>query len=343
MAYDRYDSRRDRDPSMRWRDEGRGGSGGERSDRGFFERAGDEIASWFGDDEAERRRRADSYDRGDGRAGWDQGRNERYGYGYGRQPERSQRDDGREQRWDRERPDSDRYSSSSRDYRPMTGDYGRHSGMGSQDFAREQYGRQDRFQDSDRHRGVGAGSAMIGEGNRQPRFAGHHSDPHYNDWRHRQMDELDRDYDDYRRENQSRFESEFTSWRNQRQSKRQLLQQIREDMTVVGSDGEHVGTVDKIRGDQVILTRKDSADHHHHSVNCSLIDSVEGDQVRLTQPAEQARRQFQREDDGADRGGLFGRRDETEARRDERGSSRDRDGPHILDRSFSGTYGNNGE
>ena len=28
-------------------------------DRGFFERAGDEVASWFGDEEAERRRRED--------------------------------------------------------------------------------------------------------------------------------------------------------------------------------------------------------------------------------------------------------------------------------------------
>jgi hypothetical protein len=31
----------------------------DRADRGFFERAGDEVRSWFGDDDAERRRRAD--------------------------------------------------------------------------------------------------------------------------------------------------------------------------------------------------------------------------------------------------------------------------------------------
>jgi hypothetical protein len=31
----------------------------DRGDRGFFERAGDEVRSWFGDDEAERRRRTD--------------------------------------------------------------------------------------------------------------------------------------------------------------------------------------------------------------------------------------------------------------------------------------------
>ena len=33
-------------------------------DRGFFERAGDEVASWFGDEEAERRRRQDHRGRG---------------------------------------------------------------------------------------------------------------------------------------------------------------------------------------------------------------------------------------------------------------------------------------
>ena len=37
----------------------RGGYGRGAEDRGFLERAGDEIKSWFGDDEAERRRRAD--------------------------------------------------------------------------------------------------------------------------------------------------------------------------------------------------------------------------------------------------------------------------------------------
>ena len=61
MAYDRYDTRNTpRDERSRWRDDrfedrDRGGP----DDRGFFDRAGDEIASWFGDDEAERRRRED--------------------------------------------------------------------------------------------------------------------------------------------------------------------------------------------------------------------------------------------------------------------------------------------
>lgn len=32
-------------------------------DRGFVERAGDEVRSWFGDEDAERRRRMDERDR----------------------------------------------------------------------------------------------------------------------------------------------------------------------------------------------------------------------------------------------------------------------------------------
>lgn len=38
----------------------RGGYDYDSEDRGFFEKAGDEIASWFGDEEAERRRRMDA-------------------------------------------------------------------------------------------------------------------------------------------------------------------------------------------------------------------------------------------------------------------------------------------
>ena len=71
MAYDRYDTRREwRDPRSRWREDdrrewfgGRWNNDRDRDERGWFERAGDEIASWFGDEEAERRRRQDSPER----------------------------------------------------------------------------------------------------------------------------------------------------------------------------------------------------------------------------------------------------------------------------------------
>ena len=148
-------------------------------------------------------------------------------------------------------------------------------------------------------------------------------DPHYSEWRRRQIDALDRDYDEYRRENQSRFENEFSNWRTTREGKRQLLGQVREHMSVVGSDEEHVGTVDCVRGDRIVLTKGDSADDRHHSLSCSMVDRVEGDRVILDQPAAEAKRRF--ESESRERG-FF--RDERE---DERG-------PHILNRSFSGTY-----
>ena len=76
MAYDRFENRRGwrepRSSQSREYGENRGSYGrgrdrddDDRNERGFFERAGDEVASWFGDDEAERRRREDMRNRGD--------------------------------------------------------------------------------------------------------------------------------------------------------------------------------------------------------------------------------------------------------------------------------------
>lgn len=65
---------------------------------------------------------------------------------------------------------------------------------------------------------------------------------------------------------------------------------IREHMDVIGADGAHVGTVDKVEGDRIKLTRQQSAveghegphDGHHHYVSIGLVADVEGDQVRLS-------------------------------------------------------------
>ncbi|MGJ3649008.1 DUF2171 domain-containing protein [Sphingomonas sp. GlSt437] len=162
-------------------------------DRGFFNRAGDEVRSWFGDEEAERRRRLD-------------------------------------QRYD------------------------------------EQH------------------------------------DPEYHGWRQRQIEALDRDYHDYRHERQQSFNQQFDSWRGERGRQRQSLTQVREHMDVVGSDGEHVGTVDKVRGDRIILTKSDpDAGGHHHSIPVGWIGSVD-DKVTLTKTAEEAQRLWRDEE----RGALFG-------------------------------------
>ena len=310
MANERND-RDQRDQRSRYdaqqRDRGMRDGPGE---RGFFERAGDEISSWFGDDEAERRREMDERSGGD-RFGHERDEARRpYGsqergpsnrddaprrpYG-GRPPERSEmsRDLGRRG------PEMDREHGAS--YRPMTGDYGRASAE-----------RLDR-EPSTGGRTMAAASTGA--------TAAH--DRHYSEWRQRQIDEIDRDYDDYRREHQSKFESDFSSWRSTRQSKRQMLGSIKEHMTVFGADDQPVGTVDKVRGDRVILTKSDSPDGQHHSINCALIDRVEGDRVILGKDAAEAKAAFGNEE--RDRA-LYERDDQREP------------GAHILNRSFSGTY-----
>jgi len=198
--------------------------GYEYQDRDFFSRAGDEVRSWFGDDEAERRRELDA--RYDDRTGF-------------------QRDDD------------------------------------------------------------------------------------YHSWRRSQIAALDQDYDEYRRENRSKFDTEFGSWRAERQTQRGALSRVTEHMEVVGSDGEHVGTVDKVRGDRILLTKSDSdAGGRHHSIPSRWIESVD-DKVKIRKTAEDAKAHWRDEE----RNGAFFNEDGSH--RDEKD---DASGPHILNRSFSGTY-----
>jgi hypothetical protein len=60
-----------------------------------------------------------------------------------------------------------------------------------------------------------------------------------------------------------------------------LADQIREHQAVIDSNGQHVGTVDHVDGDQIKLSRKDSADGQHHYVALSQVAGIEGDKVRL--------------------------------------------------------------
>jgi len=353
MAYDRYDRGDDR---PRWRDESSSGrserdwrgseDSGRRDERGFFERAGDQISSWFGDDDAERhhsddQRRDQPTDRfsGHGREQHrDRDRNEnRDLFARGGSSERDynrgwmssgsgsrDRDDGR-----RERARSTQRDRS--EYRPMAGDYGRHEsddfsarseysrgGRGASDYGRPR-DRSDSLWSRDEYRSTSrAGTSDKSDQSR------HGSDPHYHSWRDRHMSELDRDYEEYRRGHQSKFESEFGSWRERRQQKRGLLSQIREHMEVVGNDDQHVGTVDKVAGDRVILTKSDpESGGAHHSLSCSNIDRVEENRVFLDCSADQARKNWR--DESRSRA-LFEREDQGEM------------GPRVLDRSFEGTY-----
>jgi hypothetical protein len=64
------------------------------------------------------------------------------------------------------------------------------------------------------------------------------------------------------------------------------MTEIREHMEVIGADGVHIGTVDKLEGNRIKLTKKDSGEGshkgHHHFIDTSLVAEVEGDKVRLS-------------------------------------------------------------
>jgi hypothetical protein len=327
----------------RWRERNERGQGGRDrdyrgDDRGFFDRAGDEVRSWFGDDDAQRRREMDECrweqerrmsghrdnDPRSGGSGWNAG-------GWGNQQGES---------WNRDRPgEREGWFSDS-----VGGERGRRRGgsPGGESFGNDRVAagasgfgatpeRGGRFERDDPGR-VGTTGPM------GQRFSGYGGDdhltrggsgadihdPHYSEWRRRQIEDLDRDYEEYRREHQSKFEQEFGGWREKRRGQRQMLGKVAEHMEVVGSDGTHVGTVDKVRGDRIVLAKSDpNAGGMHHSVPCAWVETVE-DKVVLNRKAEDAMNAWHNEDNGR---ALFEREDQ--------GS----EGPHALDRSFSGTYG----
>ncbi len=61
--------------------------------------------------------------------------------------------------------------------------------------------------------------------------------------------------------------------------------EIRKNMEVVGLDNLHIGTVDKVEGSEIKLTRKDSADGRHHLIPTDWVASVDADKVRLNKTA----------------------------------------------------------
>lgn len=239
-------------------------------ERGFFNRAGDEVRSWFGDEDAERRREYDEfYNR---RYGDPRDQSSRIGYASAANPTR---------------------------YTPNQGSVpftGQDSGFARSDYGeRISYGPQSDF--------------------------GSHHDSNYHAWRQERIAELDRDYDEYQRENRSRFNNEFGTWRNRRGQQRSLLSQVKEHMEVVGSDGTHVGTVDKCSGDRIILTKNDQdAGGVHHSIPSRWIDTVEGQTITLEKSAEEAQSEWRAE---RDQQAIFGERGQ---RDQEGGASRISDG-----------------
>lgn len=68
------------------------------------------------------------------------------------------------------------------------------------------------------------------------------------------------------------------------------LTQIQEHMPVVGSDGEHVGTVDKVEGDRIKLTKSDPASGgEHRYIALDQVEAVEDGEVHLMVSGAEAR------------------------------------------------------
>lgn len=79
------------------------------------------------------------------------------------------------------------------------------------------------------------------------------------------------------------------------------IDQVKEHMEVIGADGVHLGTVDRVDGGRIKLTREDSGmahQDHHHYIPGGLIATVEGDQVRLSANADVAAGLFEEEEGG---------------------------------------------
>lgn len=62
------------------------------------------------------------------------------------------------------------------------------------------------------------------------------------------------------------------------------LDNIRPHMEIIGADGVHIGTVDRVEGDRIKMTRADSGSHgdHHHYLSGGLVADIEGNRIRLS-------------------------------------------------------------
>jgi len=66
----------------------------------------------------------------------------------------------------------------------------------------------------------------------------------------------------------------------------QPASRITEKMEVIGADGVHVGTVDRVESGRIKLVKADSGEGqhqgHHHFIDIGLVADIEGQKVRLS-------------------------------------------------------------
>lgn len=68
------------------------------------------------------------------------------------------------------------------------------------------------------------------------------------------------------------------------------LSKIREHMEIIGADGTHVGTVDRVEGKRIKMTKADSGSHsdHHHYISTGLVAGIDDNRVHLSANADAA-------------------------------------------------------
>ncbi len=226
----------DEDRSRGWRGDDRWSrdrvSGDHEDDRGFFDRAGDEVRSWFGDEEAERRREMDA--RREEMMGRDQGARSSGDWG-GRDPDRYQggesyRDRQPGQAYRSNQAERSRYDRSPGGYAGYTGPSGREGGNRGYGSTYGAYGSSERSYGGDAESRGGYGQSFdrpSGFSDRdsmeRSRRAGGGSggrgsqwDESYLRWREQQIARLDQEYDEYCRDCDQRFGQDFQSWRSSR-------------------------------------------------------------------------------------------------------------------------------
>jgi hypothetical protein len=79
------------------------------------------------------------------------------------------------------------------------------------------------------------------------------------------------------------------------------FEDIREHMEVIGADGAHIGTVDRVEENRIKLIRADSGvghEQHHHFLPQGLVAEVEGDKVRLSARGDVVADLFEQEQSG---------------------------------------------
>jgi hypothetical protein len=68
-----------------------------------------------------------------------------------------------------------------------------------------------------------------------------------------------------------------------------MKDKIKSNMEVIGADGVHVGTVDRLEGNRIKLKKRDSHgvhEGHAHYIEMGFVAGVEGDKVRLSANAD---------------------------------------------------------